>query len=58
VSLHTCKQTVTQNDLLQNDVSYCQTDMADEARLVSSCLILPSRASPRLSRLLDNRGVR
>ena len=38
----------------QHEVSY----IVDEARFVSSCFSLPSRANPRLSLLFDSNGVR
>lgn len=35
-----------------------ETYMVEDPRLVSSCFSLPSKAKPRLSRLLVNNGVK
>ena len=41
-----------------DDVLACSTHIVDDARFVSSCFSLPSRARPRLSLLFVSRGVR
>jgi len=60
IGSHNWCQKIVQRHRIQTEFCYLswrQTYMVDDAKLVSSCFNLPSRARPRLSRLFDSNGV-